>query len=38
MPNQLSFRYFKISPAIIRLTVMLYVHFSTFTETFRKPA
>ena len=27
MPNQLSFRYFKASPEIIQLTVMLYVRF-----------
>ena len=28
MPNSLSFRYFKISPEIIQLAVMLYVRFS----------
>ena len=27
MPNSLSFRYFKTSPEIIQLTVMLYVRF-----------
>ena len=27
MPNQLSFRYFKTSPEIIQLAVMLYVKF-----------
>ena len=27
MPNQLSFRYFKTSPEIIQLAVMLYVRF-----------
>jgi putative transposase len=27
MPNQVSFRYFKASPEIIQLAVMLYVRF-----------
>jgi len=27
MPNQISFRYFKTSPEIIQLAVMLYVRF-----------
>jgi len=27
MPNQVSFRYFKTSPEIIQLAVMLYVRF-----------
>ncbi|MGA0427177.1 MAG: IS6 family transposase, partial [Alphaproteobacteria bacterium] len=27
MPNRVSFRYFKTSPSIIQLAVMLYVRF-----------